>query len=57
MVLLKLWLITILATVVSWYALKLVNNPKPLGWVFLFWVAVIGVTTILLYLVSVFLVA
>lgn len=57
MVLLKLWLITILATVVSWYALKLVKNPKPLGWVFLFWVGVIGVTTILLYLVSVFLVA
>lgn len=57
MVLIKLWLITILATIVSWYALKLVNNPRPLGWVFLFWVGVIGVTTILLYLVSVFLVA
>lgn len=57
MLILKVWLIILLATVASWYALKLANNPKPLTWVFLFWLAVIGATTVLLYLVSVFLVA
>mgnify|MGYP005753809669 CR=1 len=57
MVILKLWLLVLIATGVSWYALKLVNNPKPLGWIFLFWIGVVGVSTVLLYLVSVFLVA
>jgi hypothetical protein len=57
MVVLKLWLLVLIATGVSWYALKLVNNPKPLGWIFLFWIGVVGVSTVLLYLVSVFLVA
>jgi hypothetical protein len=46
-----------LATFASWYVLKLVKNPKPLAWIFLFWLAVIGTTTVLLYLISVFLVA
>lgn len=55
MVIVKIWIIIMLATVVSWYGLKLVNNPKPLGWVFLFWVAAVGVTTALLYFVSVYL--
>lgn len=57
MVILKLWLLTVVATGVSWYALKLVNNPKPLGWIFLFWIGVVGVSTVLLYLVSEFLTA
>lgn len=55
MAIVKIWIIIMLATLVSWYGLKLVNNPKPLGWVFLFWLAVIGITTVLLYFVSVYL--
>ncbi|WFE69511.1 hypothetical protein P8S54_04220 [Thiomicrospira sp. R3] len=57
MAIVKIWLIIMLATFASWYLLKLMNNPKPLAWIFLFWLAVIGTTTVLLYLVSVFLVA
>ncbi|WP_198401078.1 hypothetical protein [Thiomicrospira microaerophila] len=57
MAIVKIWLIIMLATFASWYVLKWINNPKPLAWVFLFWLGVIGATTVLLYLVSVFLVA
>jgi hypothetical protein len=57
MAIVKIWLIIMLATFASWYVLKLVKNPKPLAWIFLFWLAVIGTTTVLLYLISVFLVA
>ncbi|UQB41777.1 hypothetical protein JX580_08880 [Thiomicrospira microaerophila] len=57
MAIVKIWLIIMLATLASWYVLKLVNNPKPLAWIFMFWLAVIGTTTVLLYLVSVYLVA
>lgn len=56
MFILKIWLLIMIATGATWYILKLVNNPKPLGWVFLFWIAVIGVSAVLLYLISVFLV-
>jgi hypothetical protein len=56
MAILKIWLLVMIATGASWYILKLVNNPKPLAWVFLFWLGVIGVSAVLLYLISVFLV-
>lgn len=49
------WLLVVLATGSSWYILRFVGNPKPLAWVFLFWVGVVGFTAVLLYLVSVFL--
>lgn len=57
MVIVKIWLLIMFATLASWYVLKLINNPKPLAWVFLFWIGVIGVTAGLLYFISVFLAA
>ncbi len=57
MALIKIWLLVMLVTFASWYVLKLINNPKPLAWVFLFWVMVIGLTAGLLYFISVFLAA
>jgi hypothetical protein len=50
----KIWLMILLATLASWYVLKLVNNPKPLLWVFLFWLGVIVLSALLLYFISVF---
>lgn len=57
MAIVKIWLLIMFATLASWYVLKLINNPKPLAWVFLFWIGVIGVTAGLLYFISVFLAA
>ncbi|MDG6778438.1 hypothetical protein QCB44_06960 [Thiomicrorhabdus sp. zzn3] len=49
----RLWLIVLVMTALSWLVLRLINKPKHIGWVFLFWVAVIMGTTLLLYGVSV----
>lgn len=54
MAIVKIWLIILLATLASWYLLKLTDNAKPLAWIFLFWLGVVGVSALLLYLISVF---
>jgi hypothetical protein len=40
-------------TGLSWLVLKLINRPKPIGLVLLFWIAVIMGTTLLFYGLSV----
>lgn len=54
MAIVKIWLIIMLATLASWYVLKITNNPKPVVWVFLFWLGVIGLSAVLLYFISIF---
>ncbi|WP_198525677.1 hypothetical protein [Thiomicrorhabdus sp. Kp2] len=55
MVLIRLWLIALVLTVISWFLLKLIRKPIHIGWVFLFWVAAIFGTMGLIYAGSVWL--
>lgn len=54
-VLIRLWLVVIVLTVISWLVLKLVQKSIHLGWLFLFWVVAVFGTTLLLYGLSVLL--
>jgi len=49
----RLWVIVIILTGISWLVLKVINRPKHVGLVFLFWVVAVWGTTLLLYGVSV----
>lgn len=53
----RLWIVAIVLTLISWFLLKLIRKPMHIGLVFLFWVAVIFVSTGLLYAVSVWFVS
>lgn len=55
MVIIRLWLIVALLTVISWFILKLIRKPVHIGWVLLFWVAVIFGSMGLIYVGSVWL--
>lgn len=52
-ILIRLWLVVIVLTVISWVILKLAQKSIHLGWVFLFWTVAIFGTTLLLYGLSV----
>ncbi|MDX1352919.1 MAG: hypothetical protein R3254_07900 [Thiomicrorhabdus sp.] len=53
MVILRLWLVVLVLTVISWFVLKLVRKSVHIGWVFLFWIAVIFGSMALIYAGSV----
>ena len=57
MVFLRLWAVAIILTLISWFLLKLIRKPMHIGLVFLFWVAVIFVSTVGLYAISVWFVS
>lgn len=54
---LRLWVVVLVLTLISWLLLKLIRKPMHIGLVFLFWVAVIFVSTFLLYAISVWFVS
>lgn len=49
----RLWLLILVMTGVSWLVLKVINRPKPIALVLLFWIAVIMGSTLLFYGLSV----
>lgn len=55
MIFVRLWLVTIVLTAISWLVLKLVRKSIHIGLVFLFWIVVIFGSTALLYVGSVWL--
>lgn len=57
MVIVRMWLLVLVATVVSWVILKLLKKPIHIGWLFLLWVLVLFGGTALFYGVSVWFVS
>lgn len=57
MMILRMWLLIIVVTVVSWLVLKLIGKPKHIGWVFLFWIVTILGGTAFFYMISVWFVS
>ena len=53
MLYIRLILISLVLTVISWVVLKLIRKPMHIGLVFLFWVVAVVGTTALLYVISV----
>ncbi len=49
MLFVRLWLIILVLTAVSWVVLKLIRKPMHIGWIFLFWVVVLFGLAALLY--------
>lgn len=49
----RLWIVILVLSALSWLALKVVNKPIALGWVFLFWTAAIWGGLGSVYLLSV----
>ncbi|WP_319381256.1 hypothetical protein [Thiomicrorhabdus sp.] len=48
----RLWILVAVASVISWWLLKLVGRPKAFGWILLFWIAVFFGSAALLYTLS-----
>ncbi len=55
MLYIRLILIALILTAVSWVVLKLIRKPVHIGLVFIFWVAVLIASMALLYVTSVLL--
>lgn len=55
MLMIRLWLVVVVLTVVSWVVLKLIRKPWHIGWVLLFWVVVIFGSMLLIYGTSIWL--
>ncbi len=55
MFMIRLWLIVLVMTLISWGVLKLIRKPLHIGWVFLFWTVVFFGSAFLLYGVSIWL--
>ncbi len=53
MLYIRLILVAVVLTIISWLVFKLIRKPINIGWVFLFWVLAIFVSTALLYGLSV----
>lgn len=49
----RIWVLVVIITVISYLVLKLIKKPVHIAWVFLFWAAVIFGTILLLYGASV----
>ncbi len=49
MLFVKLWVVVLLLTAVSWVVLKLIRKPLNIGWIFLFWVVTLFGLAALLY--------
>lgn len=48
----RLWLLVLVLSLVSWFWLKLTDKPKHFGWVLLFWIAAVFGTMALFYGIS-----
>ncbi|WP_168188939.1 hypothetical protein [Thiomicrorhabdus sediminis] len=57
MMLIRLFVISLVLTLISWFVLKLVRKSVHIGLVFLFWIATIFGSMGLLYLISVWFVS
>lgn len=57
MVIIRMWLLVMIATVVAWLLLRLAGKRVHIGWVFLFWVLTVFGGTALFYGVSVWFVS
>lgn len=57
MMILRMWLLIIIVTVISWLVLKVIGKPKHIGWVFLFWIVTILGGTAFFYMISVWFVS
>ena len=57
MTIIRLWLLVLIMTGISWIILKLIRKPMHIGLIFLFWVIAILGSTALLYMVSVWFVS
>lgn len=55
MIIIRLWVLVIVLTAITWLVLKLAQKPQHIGLIFLFWVAVVLASTGVLYGFSVFL--
>lgn len=53
MVFIRLWIIAMVLTVISWFVLKLIRKTVHIGWIFLFWLLALFGSTGLLYVISV----
>lgn len=53
MVFIRLWMLVLVASAVSWLVLRVLNRPQPFPYVLLFWMAVIFGSMGLMYGVSV----
>ena len=51
----RLWVLILILTAISWFVLTLVRKPMHIGLVFLFWIVAVFGSTALLYVVSVWL--
>jgi len=49
MLFVKLWVVILVLTAISWVVLKLVLKPLHIGWIFLFWVITLFGLAALLY--------
>jgi len=41
MLFIRLWVVILVLTAVSWVVLRLIRKPLHIGWIFLFWIVIL----------------